>query len=245
MYGQTCKMSVFCGNLQRLLHHSCHRRIWNLQKTSQLHQNYATALSQRTRVKSTVTRALSMGVYSPQQRVHQWNLHSAWKVKLSTPTPSVCLPLKNTRMSMSSGKQFESLQLISNEQLTNPTLINKPVERTAKAHSSENVSSLHLCNNISKKTSSRSFNIHTDSHQFQLLAPSFNPVGITLSRCISLFGLPEKSAWAHAIAEAEKIVGYPTSFIGLRCLLSDELSNVAMHVRKLVGTKHPLVKTAR
>ncbi|KAK6304554.1 hypothetical protein J4Q44_G00251400 [Coregonus suidteri] len=33
--------------------------------------------------------------------------------------------------------------------------------------------------------------------------------------------------------------------MSLRCLLSDELSDVAMHVRKLVGTKHPLLNTAR
>lgn len=33
--------------------------------------------------------------------------------------------------------------------------------------------------------------------------------------------------------------------MSLRCLLSDELSNVAMHVRKLVGTQHPLLNTAR
>ncbi|XP_022082064.1 decaprenyl-diphosphate synthase subunit 2-like [Acanthaster planci] len=65
------------------------------------------------------------------------------------------------------------------------------------------------------------------------------------SRGLSLFGFSDQSAWARAIAEAEKIVGYPTSFLSLRCLLSDELSNVAMQVRKLVGTKHPLVKTAR
>ncbi|XP_025945270.1 decaprenyl-diphosphate synthase subunit 2-like [Apteryx rowi] len=33
--------------------------------------------------------------------------------------------------------------------------------------------------------------------------------------------------------------------MSLRCLLSDELSNIAMQVRKLVGTKHPLLDTAR
>ena len=53
------------------------------------------------------------------------------------------------------------------------------------------------------------------------------------------------SGWNKAVTEAEKIVGYPTSFMSLRCLLSDEFSNVAMHMRKLVGTKHPLLKTAR
>ncbi|NXD25223.1 DLP1 synthase, partial [Spelaeornis formosus] len=51
--------------------------------------------------------------------------------------------------------------------------------------------------------------------------------------------------WSQLVSEAEKIVGYPTSFMSLRCLLSDELSNIAMHVRKLVGTKHPLLDTAR
>ncbi|XP_023578089.1 decaprenyl-diphosphate synthase subunit 2 [Octodon degus] len=51
--------------------------------------------------------------------------------------------------------------------------------------------------------------------------------------------------WSQVVSEAEKIVGYPTSFMSLRCLLSDELSNIAMQVRKLVGTRHPLLSTAR
>ncbi|KAK3098719.1 hypothetical protein FSP39_022387 [Pinctada imbricata] len=51
--------------------------------------------------------------------------------------------------------------------------------------------------------------------------------------------------WNKAVSDAEKIVGYPTSFMSLRCLLSDEFSNIAMHMRKLVGTKHPILKTAR
>ncbi|XP_063135403.1 all trans-polyprenyl-diphosphate synthase PDSS2 isoform X3 [Rattus norvegicus] len=50
--------------------------------------------------------------------------------------------------------------------------------------------------------------------------------------------------WNQVVSEAEKIVGYPASFMSLRCLLSDELSNVAMQVRKLVGTQHPLLTTA-
>ncbi|CAM9153559.1 unnamed protein product [Lampetra planeri] len=53
------------------------------------------------------------------------------------------------------------------------------------------------------------------------------------------------SSWSKVVSDAEKLVGYPTSFMSLRCLLSDELSNVAMHVRKLVGTQHPLLNTAR
>lgn len=51
--------------------------------------------------------------------------------------------------------------------------------------------------------------------------------------------------WNQVVSEAEKIVGYPTSFMSLRYLLSDELSNIAIQVRKLVGTQHPLLTTAR
>lgn len=64
-------------------------------------------------------------------------------------------------------------------------------------------------------------------------------------RNISLFSNTSPSNWTKVVSDAEKIVGYPTSFMSLRCLLSDELSNIAMHVRKLVGTKHPLLNTAR
>ncbi|XP_062254033.1 decaprenyl-diphosphate synthase subunit 2 [Platichthys flesus] len=64
-------------------------------------------------------------------------------------------------------------------------------------------------------------------------------------RRLSLFSSPGASNWSKVVSDAEKIVGYPTSFMSLRCLLSDELSNVAMHVRKLVGTRHPLLSTAR
>ncbi|XP_037550667.1 decaprenyl-diphosphate synthase subunit 2 [Nematolebias whitei] len=64
-------------------------------------------------------------------------------------------------------------------------------------------------------------------------------------RSLSLFSSSGSPSWSKVVSDAEKIVGYPTSFMSLRCLLSDELSNVAMHVRKLVGTQHPLLNTAR
>ncbi|MBN3291880.1 DLP1 synthase, partial [Polypterus senegalus] len=69
-----------------------------------------------------------------------------------------------------------------------------------------------------------------------------------IGRCVrrlNLFSTPSPSNWTKVVSDAEKIVGYPTSFMSLRCLLSDELSNVALHVRKLVGTRHPLINTAR
>ena len=65
------------------------------------------------------------------------------------------------------------------------------------------------------------------------------------TRLFSFLGSQKHNDWNKAVSDAEKLVGYPTSFMSLRCLLSDELSNVALHMRKLVGTKHPLLKTAR
>lgn len=54
-----------------------------------------------------------------------------------------------------------------------------------------------------------------------------------------------KPDWNRAVSEAEKIVGYPTSFLSLRWVLSDEIANVALHLRKLVGSNHPVLKTAK
>lgn len=55
----------------------------------------------------------------------------------------------------------------------------------------------------------------------------------------------KKLNWNKVISEAEKIVGYPTSFLSLKWLLSDEIANIALHLRKLVGSNHPLLKTAK
>lgn len=54
-----------------------------------------------------------------------------------------------------------------------------------------------------------------------------------------------KNEWNRALSEAEKIVGYQTSYLSLRYLLSDEITNLAMHMRKLVGSTHPLVSTGK
>lgn len=47
---------------------------------------------------------------------------------------------------------------------------------------------------------------------------------------------PPLAQWGKVIREAEKIVGYPTSFMNLRWLLSDEFANLAMHLRTVVST---------
>lgn len=43
-----------------------------------------------------------------------------------------------------------------------------------------------------------------------------------------------KNEWNRALSEAEKIVGYQTSFLSLRYLLSDEITNLALHLRSLI-----------
>lgn len=70
-------------------------------------------------------------------------------------------------------------------------------------------------------------------------------ISIETTRHLSFFDRSKSNDWKQAVSEAEKIVGYPTSFMSLRCLLSDELANVAVQIRKLVGTKHPILKTAK
>lgn len=64
-------------------------------------------------------------------------------------------------------------------------------------------------------------------------------------QCMGIMNFSRPSEWNKVVSDAERIVGYPTSFLSLRCLLSDELSNVALHMRKLVGTRHPLLQTAK
>ncbi|XP_037047237.1 decaprenyl-diphosphate synthase subunit 2-like [Bradysia coprophila] len=55
----------------------------------------------------------------------------------------------------------------------------------------------------------------------------------------------QKDDWHRIVSEAESVVGYPTSFLSLRWLMSDEIANVALYLRKLIESNHPLVKTAK
>ncbi|KAI8424756.1 hypothetical protein MSG28_006704 [Choristoneura fumiferana] len=51
--------------------------------------------------------------------------------------------------------------------------------------------------------------------------------------------------WREVVSEAEQMVGFPTSFLNLRWLFNDEIANTAVHLRKLVATNHPLLKSAK
>lgn len=54
-----------------------------------------------------------------------------------------------------------------------------------------------------------------------------------------------KSDWNDTLSNAERIVQYPTSFLSLKFLLKDEISNLVIHIRKLLATKHPVIETAK
>lgn len=56
---------------------------------------------------------------------------------------------------------------------------------------------------------------------------------------------PVKNSWNQTLSNAEKIVGYEKSFLSLSNLLNDEVAQIALHLRKLVGSSHPLVNTAK
>ncbi|KAM3961625.1 decaprenyl diphosphate synthase subunit 2 [Aphomia sociella] len=79
----------------------------------------------------------------------------------------------------------------------------------------------------------------------KLCGPCNREVSTCSTQRASIATHNSKPDWNRAVSEAEKIVGYPTSFLSLRWVLSDEIANVALHLRKLVGSNHPLLKTAK
>lgn len=54
---------------------------------------------------------------------------------------------------------------------------------------------------------------------------------------------PSQEKSKSVLKEAEDAVGYPTSFLNLKFLLSDEVANIGFYLRKLIGTNHPLLAT--
>lgn len=53
------------------------------------------------------------------------------------------------------------------------------------------------------------------------------------------------SSFSQHLLDAERLVGYPTSLLGLKHMLGDELAVLASHLKRLIGSNHPVVNTAR
>lgn len=47
------------------------------------------------------------------------------------------------------------------------------------------------------------------------------------------------------MSDAEKLVGYPTSLMSVRALMDDDFANIAVHMRKLIGSEHPVLHTVK
>ena len=94
---------------------------------------------------------------------------------------------------------------------------------------------VHICRHHRQLFQNLFLNLHTP-HVQRLDVSSFHS---------SICKKNAHKHWNKAVSAAEKVVGYPTSFMNLRFWLSDEMSNVAVNMRKLIGTKHPLMKTAK
>jgi len=55
----------------------------------------------------------------------------------------------------------------------------------------------------------------------------------------------KKNSWNRSVSDAEKLVGYPTSLMSVRALMEDDFANVAVHMRKLIGSEHPVLHTVK
>ena len=66
---------------------------------------------------------------------------------------------------------------------------------------------------------------------------------------MSVHSLPasftKKNSWNRAVSDAEKLVGYPTSLMSVRALMDDDFANIAVHMRKLIGSEHPVFHTVK
>lgn len=54
-----------------------------------------------------------------------------------------------------------------------------------------------------------------------------------------------KPEWDRALSEAEKCVGPQTSFVSLRYLMNDEVTNWGEHMERLEGSNHPMYEAAK
>lgn len=54
-----------------------------------------------------------------------------------------------------------------------------------------------------------------------------------------------KPEWDRALSEAEKCIGKQVSFLSLRYLMNDEVTNWGEHMQRLEGSNHPMYNAAR
>lgn len=65
------------------------------------------------------------------------------------------------------------------------------------------------------------------------------------SNKIQTVKLPKQHEWNRAMASAEKVVGFPTSMIHMKTLMNDDVTSMTDHMRKLMGSDHPVLKAIK
>ena len=68
---------------------------------------------------------------------------------------------------------------------------------------------------------------------------------LPLQRATSTASSIKKNSWNRAVSDAEELVGYPTSLMSVRALMDDDFANIAVHMRKLIGSEHPVLHTVK
>jgi len=61
----------------------------------------------------------------------------------------------------------------------------------------------------------------------------------------SMIPVTRQREWNRAIAHAEKLVGFPTSVFHLQSLMTDDVTSMTSHLRKLMTSDHPILKTVK
>ncbi|XP_040576065.1 all trans-polyprenyl-diphosphate synthase PDSS2 isoform X1 [Lepeophtheirus salmonis] len=62
---------------------------------------------------------------------------------------------------------------------------------------------------------------------------------------ISQVHIPKRRGWDRVLSEAEKLVGFPSSFASLSAFMNEDMSNWAVHARKLASSNHPFTTTMK
>ena len=107
--------------------------------------------------------------------------------------------------------------------------------------SSANLSSLSQSKRKNNLCQPLKINTATENEHFSNI--NFNQI-VNFKTSIRNNASPAKE-WNKILSKAEKVVGYPTSFLSLRLLASDEVAHFANLLRKMMQTKHPLIKMAK